>query len=1405
MARDPAQGQDDLTNFSSSAQEEELTRTALKGNAVSTEKPQETTAETSTYSLDSEAQLEATVAANAEKFAADARAQVERSHAELARATAYASQHEALHESQQQDNSVAAEAFVSATTAAREGKTVSPAAVANDVISSAATKQDQERSEEKAAAAAADDDDDADATSVEVSASASHSAISESVSTATAAGKDNHSSSVEREQIAPDTRASAATAAHADVEHTAATAATDPAGAEAAGAETTATAAEADAAAKTADAADIAQEALYTTHRTQTQRRRNRVNLHETSSYSGRSAYLCNTPRHKARTLARNLTLLVAPLALLWTVLCIFIALQMHELRVYSSDLRRAYIPGVEMSDLLQKDMLQVAYHADLLAQSMNISVAFANYNNLQALLQKDYLQDIEPIKPQLAQLRAEIDDLYEAKSELHYRTKQIFNTWLVYFSAVENFCILTGQVGVLYEIAMHDHSVLMHGYKSLAQVINRHTSTVDSYVRPQCQAVLTFFKDHPDEIGSYAQKLQSIPVFRRLLEQRGPQGLNGGQHSHASLALPATVGSQVSSVATTATVASAVSTAAATSASAATTIATTATAAKAAHAAVAPSAHGAQGTQGTQGENVPPRLRLPEDEQWISHDLQLEAPQSMIADIRAQQSGAESVRHQSIARLPQPHRAPSQAQAAIDGKSEQEQVMQQGTQQGAMATLTAAGGMMADGAADNTASLMVDIHLATAGHKPSQAEGVSNASALMDDHALPEDITRDFAQAMHLTGEELSDFNATQSQELSVPELTLGIIRDRNETIDDSFNMQPEIAGNLQSFSAHDFTEQAVSASINHTLATAEELRADQVAINRALVEHPITSLSDEQLVYTFVHEPVQALNLVVAAVNEAFLLSHEKHSFMWGQQEVYNFATQKADPSAEKTEAFGSNEEQSTPAALPSSVLLQKGNSSDLEDGEEVTANIYMTNFNRNEKFLFTCRAYNRSYSDLLFLFVAQQQAMDKFKVAYSQLLETITSVNQLSTKLAKKPVATVAVDVQHGTNRLTLLMVLVGAAALFSVLYVYFFVLHVFIRPTMRLRELVHEFNDTFRVPDPREVSTTEGQDIIDTLRPIMENYGTLVQRNIDLKKLNSKLGKLYYLDGLTHLYNHQALEEIISQIPQIHNDSAILMIDVDHLYDYCLSQGQIAGDEALALIASTIKANIAPERDLLFRYSGDEFCLFLSQISYHETIMLCDHLLQKIESLNLNYQRQVGANSATTTAQEAALRMQDRVTQMLHDQVEVVPAAAQDGAAQVDTDTTSTTTTTTSAAAKRYNNANLGHWAQDLAQETVGKAAAKSAETKEHVLTISIGVSYIGAGMQTKTHRAKDHIRFACQALALAKCVGESSFHVHEIMPSLEGDEPQRMRSDYEPKEREHTAEDFARRHVLGEQE
>ena len=1351
MARDPAQGQDDLTTFSSSAQEEELTRTALKSNAVSTEQPQETTAETqetSTYSSETDAQIEATVASNAEKFAADARAQVERSHAELARATAYASQHEALHESQHQDHSVAAEAFVSATTAAREGKAVSPAAVANEVISSAAAAK-QERAEVETAA------DDA---SVESRVGAGHAAHSEVESATTAAGQDNNSSSVEREQTATDTRA-------------AATAATD-----------------------------TAQDASQTTHHAQPPRRRNRVNLHETSSYGGRSAYLCNTPRHKARTLSRNLTLLVAPLALLWTVLCIFIAMQMHELRVYSSDLRRAYIPGVEMSDLLQKDMLQVAYHSDLLAQSMNISVAFANYNNLQALLTKDYLQDMAPIQPQLAQLRAEIDDLYEAKSELHYRTKQIFNTWLVYFSSVENFCILTGQVGVLYEIAMHDHSVLMHGYKSVAQVINRHTSTVDRYVRPQCQAVLSFFKDHPDEIGSYAQKLQSIPVFRRLLEQRSLQEVNSGMYSHAPIALPATVGSQVTPVVTTNTVASTVATAAATSASAATAATATAAATAAAnnaHAAVTPSA---QGAQSTQNESVPPRLRLPEDEQWISHDLQLEAPQSMIADIRAQQSVAESERHQSIASLQQPHKAQAQAADAT------EQGLQHRAQQDAMATLTAAGGMMADGAVDNTASLVVDTHLATAAHNPQQATNTSNASALVNDNALPEDITRDFAQAMHLTGEELSEFGVAQSQELAVPELTLGVIRDQNESIDDSFNMQPEIAGNLQSFSAHDFTEQGVSASINHALATAEEFSADQAAINRALVEHPITSLSDEQLVYTFVHEPVQALNLVLAAVNEAFLLSREKHTFMWGQQEVYNFATQEADPSAEQTEAFGTNEEQSTQPALSSSVLLQKGNSSDLDDGEEIAANIYMTNFNRNEKFLFTCRAYNRSYSDLLFLFVAQQQAMDKFKAAYSQLLETITTINQLSTKMAKKPVATVAVDLQHGADRLTLLMVLVGAAALFSVLYVYFFVLHVFIRPTMRLRELVHEFNDTFRVPDPREVSTKEGQDIIDTLRPIMENYGTLVQRNIDLKKINSRLGKLYYLDGLTHLYNHQALEEIISQIPQVHNDSAILMIDVDHLYDYCLSQGQIAGDEALALIASTIKANIAPERDLLFRYSGDEFCLFLSQISYHETIMLCDHLLQKIESLHLNYQRQVGANSATT-AQEAALKMQDRVTQMLHDQVEVVPAAAAapDGAAQVETDTTATTTTTNSAAAKRYNNANLGHWAQDLAQDTVGKVPAKSAETKEHVLTISIGVSYIGAGMQTKTHRAKDHIRFACQALALAKCVGESSFHVHEIMPSLEGDEPQRMRSDYEQKEREHTAEDFARRRVLGERE
>ena len=401
-----------------------------------------------------------------------------------------------------------------------------------------------------------------------------------------------------------------------------------------------------------------------------------------------------------------------------------------------------------------------------------------------------------------------------------------------------------------------------------------------------------------------------------------------------------------------------------------------------------------------------------------------------------------------------------------------------------------------------------------------------------------------------------------------------------------------------------------------------------------------------------------------------------------------------------------------------------------------------------------------------------------MRQFKNTYSEVLEAITNIKHYSNAMVKKPVATVASDVVAATDRLSLWLWFMVFAVIVSICYGYTFVSNVFVKPTRRLLELVKEFSDTYRVPDPREVSLREEQEIIATLQPILHNYGSLVQNNIDLKRLNTKLGKLYYFDGLTHLYNRQALEEISAQIPMLNNNSAIVLLDIDHLFDYNVARGRLAGDDAIALIASTIKSNIAPERDLLFRYSGDEFCLVLSQISYHETIMLCDHLLQKIETLQLKYRTSLG------TKDTKLLKAAEGQDPMQAHQAQVDNASA---AESLD---------------KERSALGDGNGLEDNDLDSAGKFKAVRARSKNvRVLTISIGVSYVDENMQHKTKAVKEHLEFARQALHLAKLSGESSFHVYEIIPDLQTDAPQRDESDYEPNEQRETAEHLARRTVL----
>jgi diguanylate cyclase (GGDEF)-like protein/PAS domain S-box-containing protein len=123
--------------------------------------------------------------------------------------------------------------------------------------------------------------------------------------------------------------------------------------------------------------------------------------------------------------------------------------------------------------------------------------------------------------------------------------------------------------------------------------------------------------------------------------------------------------------------------------------------------------------------------------------------------------------------------------------------------------------------------------------------------------------------------------------------------------------------------------------------------------------------------------------------------------------------------------------------------------------------------------------------------------------------------------------------------------------------------------------------------------------------------IEIYG--VSRDItERKTYEQQLQYLCYHDPLTGLFNRLFLEEEIKRLDTGRNlPISIIMADVDRLKLINDTFGHKKGDEFIIKAANLIKANCRPE-DLVARYGGDEFVIFLPRTSAEEAEKIVDRI-------------------------------------------------------------------------------------------------------------------------------------------------------------------------------------------------
>lgn len=132
--------------------------------------------------------------------------------------------------------------------------------------------------------------------------------------------------------------------------------------------------------------------------------------------------------------------------------------------------------------------------------------------------------------------------------------------------------------------------------------------------------------------------------------------------------------------------------------------------------------------------------------------------------------------------------------------------------------------------------------------------------------------------------------------------------------------------------------------------------------------------------------------------------------------------------------------------------------------------------------------------------------------------------------------------------------------------------------------------------------------------------------LVEAIDEEKRQREKLLHLSEMDSLTKINNRRSAEEKICQLLNKNNSGMLCLIDLDLFKQINDTLGHDAGDEVLVSFAECLK-NVCREDDVVGRFGGDEFIIFVPDIQSKETALRMIYRL--FDSINkLEIEKRIG---------------------------------------------------------------------------------------------------------------------------------------------------------------------------------
>lgn len=151
--------------------------------------------------------------------------------------------------------------------------------------------------------------------------------------------------------------------------------------------------------------------------------------------------------------------------------------------------------------------------------------------------------------------------------------------------------------------------------------------------------------------------------------------------------------------------------------------------------------------------------------------------------------------------------------------------------------------------------------------------------------------------------------------------------------------------------------------------------------------------------------------------------------------------------------------------------------------------------------------------------------------------------------------------------------------------------------------------------------------------------------------DLERARRALRASARTDSLTQLWNRLQLNDDLDlfqgQLQRYGHRYAATIVDLDRFRSYNDANGQLAGDEALRVVAETIARQLRTG-DRAYRYSGDELVVLLPEQTTDSARIAAERIREAVDALGLPHAGNPPWHLVTISAGVAAFREHETAT-------------------------------------------------------------------------------------------------------------------------------------------------------------